>query len=61
MVGDSLEADIFGAKSLGMQTIWLTRRAEYTADEMQRIQPDFSMSDLNGLFSILEQINLTRR
>jgi 2-haloalkanoic acid dehalogenase type II len=61
MVGDSLGADIFGAKSLGMQTIWLTRRAEYTADEKQRIQPDFSMNDLDGLFPILEQIKLTRR
>ena len=33
MVGDSLEADIFGAKNLGMQTIWITRRAQFTADE----------------------------
>jgi putative hydrolase of the HAD superfamily len=61
MVGDSLEADIYGAKSLGMQTIWLTRRAQYNADEKQRIQPDFSLSDLNGLLPTLEQINLTRR
>jgi putative hydrolase of the HAD superfamily len=61
MVGDSLDADVFGAKSLGMQTIWLTRRAEFTADEKQRIQPDFSINDLNGLFPILDQIDLTRR
>ena len=61
MIGDSLEADIFGAKNLGMQTIWITRRAQFTADETQRIQPDFSMSDLNGLLPTLEQINLTRR
>ena len=33
MVGDSLEADIFGAKNLGMQAIWITRRAQFTADE----------------------------
>jgi 2-haloalkanoic acid dehalogenase type II len=61
MVGDSLEADIYGAKSVGMQTIWLTRRAQNNADEKQRIQPDFSLSDLNGLLPTLEQINLTRR
>jgi len=61
MVGDSLEADIFGAKSLGMQTIWITQRAQFTPDEKQRIQPDLSLSDLNGLFPSLEQINLTRR
>ena len=60
MVGDSLQADIFGAKNLGMQAIWITRRAEFTADEVQRIQPDFSMSNLKELVPILEQINLTR-
>ena len=61
MVGDSLDADIYGAKILGMQSVWITRRAQFTADETQRIQPDFSMSDLNGLLPTLEQINLTRR
>jgi putative hydrolase of the HAD superfamily len=61
MVGDSLEADIFGAKNLGMQAIWISRRAQFTADEEQRIQPDFHLSDLNGLLPILEQINLTHR
>lgn len=61
MVGDSLEADIFGAKNLGMQAIWITRRAQFSADEEQHIQPDFSLSDLNGLVPTLEQINLTQR
>jgi FMN hydrolase / 5-amino-6-(5-phospho-D-ribitylamino)uracil phosphatase len=61
MVGDSLEADIFGANNLGMQSIWITRRAQFTADEKQRIQPDFSLSDLNWLLLPLEQINHTRR
>ncbi|MDO9302231.1 MAG: HAD family hydrolase [Anaerolineales bacterium] len=63
MIGDSLEADIFGAKNLGMQTIWITRRAQFNEDERaaQRIQPDFSLSDLNWLLPTLEQINLTRR
>jgi 2-haloalkanoic acid dehalogenase type II len=61
MVGDSLEADIYGAKNLGMQSIWLTRRAQFNAEDQQRIQPDFSLSELNGLLPILEKINLTRR
>jgi len=61
MVRDSLEADMYGAKSLGMQTMWITRRAQFNEDEKQRIQPDFIMSDLNGLFPTLEKINLTRR
>jgi putative hydrolase of the HAD superfamily len=63
MVGDSLQADIYGAKSLNMQTIWITRRAQFNADENKepRIQPDFSLSDLDQLYPTLEQINLTRR
>jgi putative hydrolase of the HAD superfamily len=62
MIGDSLEADIYGAKKLGMQSVWITRRAQINADERvtQRIQPDFSMSDLNGLLPTLEQINRMR-
>jgi FMN phosphatase YigB (HAD superfamily) len=60
MVGDNLEADIFGSKNLGMYAVWITRRAQFTIDEKQRIQPDFSLSDLNGLLPTLEQINLSR-
>jgi len=61
MVGDSLGADIYGAQNLNMQTIWLTRRAQFTEDEKQRIKPTFSLPSLNELLSTLEQINLTRR
>jgi putative hydrolase of the HAD superfamily len=60
MVGDSLEADIFGANNLGMQSIWIKRRAQFTADEELRIQPTFDLGDLNGLLSTLERINPTR-
>jgi len=60
MIGDSLEADIRGAKRLNMKTIWLTRRAQFNADLEQRIQPDFSLPSLNDLLPLLEQINLTR-
>jgi len=60
MIGDSLEADIRGAKRLNMKTIWLTRRAQFNADLEQRIQPDFSLSSLNDLLPLLEQINLAR-
>ena len=60
MVGDSLEADIFGANNLGMHSIWIKRRAQFTADEELRIQPTFDLGDLNGLLSTLERINLTR-
>jgi putative hydrolase of the HAD superfamily len=60
MIGDSLEADIRGAKRLKMKTIWITRRAQFNADVEQRIQPDFSLRSLNELLPTLEQINFTR-
>ena len=60
MVGDSLQADIFGAKNVGMQAIWITRRAQFTEGEEQNIQPDFSVSSLKELPPILERINLSQ-
>jgi len=60
MIGDSLQADIYGAKNLDMQTIWITRRAQYKVDDEQRIKPDFSLRGLNELYPALEQINLMR-
>jgi HAD superfamily hydrolase (TIGR01549 family) len=57
MIGDSLEADIYGAKSLNMRTIWLARRAQFNEDDVQRIKPDFSLQNLNELLPTLEQIN----
>lgn len=59
MIGDSLPADIGGAKNLGMQTIWITRRAQFTPDEKQRIQPGFEMPSFDELFPILERISVT--
>ncbi|MBI3164458.1 MAG: HAD family hydrolase [Chloroflexi bacterium] len=58
MIGDSLEADIYGAQCLQMKTIWITRRAQIHGDE--RIQPDFSLPGLEGLIPTLERLNLTR-
>ena len=60
MIGDSLQADIYGAKKLDMQTIWITRRAQFNEDEGQRIKPDLSLHSLHELYPALEQINLTR-
>jgi putative hydrolase of the HAD superfamily len=61
MIGDNLTADIFGAKNLNMQTVWLTRRAQFNADEEQRIKPDFSLTGLKELLPTLDRINFTRR
>ena len=60
MIGDSLEADIYGAKNLHMQTIWITRRAEFKDEDMRRIKPDFSLRNLTGLLPTLERISITR-
>jgi 2-haloalkanoic acid dehalogenase type II len=60
MIGDSLDADISGAKQLHMKTIWITRRANFTQDDMQRFKPDFSLRKLTELLPTLELINMTR-
>lgn len=60
MIGDSLEADIGGAKQLGMKTIWITRRAKFTDEEMRRIKPDFSIRKLSELIPTLDLISLSR-
>jgi len=60
MIGDNLEADISGAKNAGMQTIWITRRAEFKNEDMHRIKPDFSIRKLTELPPTLERISTTR-
>lgn len=61
MIGDSLQADIFGAHELNMQTIWIMRRAQFKAGDEERIQPDFKLNDLEELYPTLEKINTNRR
>jgi len=60
MVGDSLEADIMGAQQTGLIGIWITRRAQPTADDLQRIKPDYSLRGLDELYPVLEQISAAR-
>lgn len=60
MVGDSLEADIYGAKNSGMQTIWITRRALFKDEDIRRIKPGFSLRKLDELLPTLERISITR-
>lgn len=61
MVGDSLEADVIGAKQVGMTAIWITRRASFTDEEMRRIKPDFSLRKLSELSPTLDMLSLSRR
>jgi 2-haloalkanoic acid dehalogenase type II len=60
MIGDSLMADVQGAQNLGMRTVWITRRAQFTQDNFQRIKPDFSIRKLNELSPTLERISIAR-
>ena len=59
MIGDSLEADILGAKQIGMKTIWVTRRAKFSQEEIPRIKPDFSVRKLDELEPTLDRISIT--
>lgn len=60
MIGDSLEADIYGAGALGMKTIWITRRAKFIEEDMRRFKPDFSVRGLKEIPPTLERISITR-
>ena len=53
MVGDSLQADIEGAKKLGMKTVWITRRAKCKPEEKARVQPDVTIDRLDELAAAL--------
>ena len=59
MIGDSLEADIEGAGNLTLRTIWITRRAQFTDEELRRIKPEFSVRKLSELLPTLERISMT--
>ena len=61
MIGDSLDADILGAKQVDMTAIWLTRRAQFKDVDMQRIKPDFSLRKLTELPPTLDRIALSHR
>ncbi|MBX3048532.1 MAG: HAD family hydrolase [Anaerolineales bacterium] len=56
MVGDTLGADILGARNAGLYSIWITRRADKAAnrDHDETIQPDAviaTLAELPGLLS----------
>jgi putative hydrolase of the HAD superfamily len=60
MVGDTLGADILGARNAGITSVWLTRRAETPAnrDHLDTIRPDATISDLSDLPQVLNQLSL---
>ncbi len=56
MVGDSLEADIFGANQLSMYTIWITRRAQVPEEGELKIQPQAIITALDQISNLLEDV-----
>jgi len=50
-VGDTVDADIQGAKSVGMKTIYIERRAQ----EVEHACPDQTIRSLNELSAALER------
>lgn len=61
MIGDSLEADIVGAKNLNITSIWITRRAKFKDEDIRRIQPDFSLRKLSELPATLDRLSISHR
>lgn len=58
MVGDTLNADILGAQRIGLQDIWITRRAETPGNraDLARIQPTASVRTLDELPDLIETL-----
>ena len=58
MVGDNLDADIYGAQNAGMYGVWISRRAGPRTEDQFRIQPDASVSSLLELPSTLDLLQV---
>ncbi|MEX2161117.1 MAG: HAD family hydrolase [Anaerolineales bacterium] len=59
MVGDTLGADILGARNAGLYSIWVTRRAEKPGNREHAgtVRPDKQISTLSELPNMLEGIS----
>lgn len=58
MVGDTLGADILGARNAGIFSIWITRRADTPGNQAHQdtILPDATISTLSELPALLQKI-----
>ena len=58
MVGDTLSADILGARKAGLYSIWITRRADTPANQAlaAEIIPDVTIATLSELPGLLENL-----
>jgi putative hydrolase of the HAD superfamily len=58
MVGDNLDADIRGAKNVGLAAIWIKRRSGLRGAKQVEVQPDASVSSLSEIPSILDRLQV---
>jgi len=54
MVGDTVEADVAGARNIGMKSIWITRRVADVNKKTPAVQPNLTIRVLSELPEILE-------
>jgi FMN phosphatase YigB (HAD superfamily) len=60
MVGDTLNADILGAKQCGMKTVWISRRAEDSRYQLRvrpELEADAEIQDLAELPNLIDSWN----
>jgi HAD superfamily hydrolase (TIGR01662 family) len=59
MVGDTLNADILGAINIGMDCVWITRRADTSDNRILKdsIHPNKTISKLSELPDILQNLS----
>lgn len=54
MVGDKLANDVLGANQIGMNSVWITRRANTVFNQQHaHIKPAFLIKNLDGLIKLL--------
>ena len=58
MVGDNLDADVRGAQSVGLFTVWISRRAGKRTENQRLIQPDSSLTSLSELPAVLDRLQV---
>ena len=58
MVGDSLTADVQGARNVGMYGVWLNRRADPQMEMQESVSPDASLTSLAELPALLDHLQV---
>ena len=58
MIGDNLDADIYGAQNAGLYGVWISRRADPQMEKQEAVSPDASMTSLTELPAILDKLQV---